>query len=245
MAAARTNIYESLPAIYDHLMRKIRYDYWADYLFRVTSKYISKDAGVLELAAGNCRLADHFIKKYPKLIVSDISRQMLSGSENKKIKKVCCDMLSIPFKKKFELIYAAFDSVNYLLTKKKISEFLKGIRSLISNEGIFTFDVSLEKNSISHIRQPVRRGKYKGIAYLHKSIYDERARIHKNIFDIELPDGQKFKEIHKQKVLDFNEYFALIEAANFFVAECFEAFTFNDGKPDSKRVQFVLKKYKE
>ncbi len=226
-------------------MRKIRYDDWADYLFRVTSKYISNDAGVLELAAGNCRLAQHFIKRYPKLIVSDISRQMLSDSENKKIKKVCCDMLSVPFKKKFELIYAAFDSINYLLTKKKISEFLKGIRSLVSDDGIFTFDVALEKNSISHISQPVRRGKYKGIRYLHKSIYDERTRIHKNIFNIELPGGQRFKEIHKQKVLDFDQYFALIEEANFFVAECFDAFTFNDGKPDSKRVQFVIKKTEE
>ena len=242
MKTARANIYESLPLIYNHLMREIRYDYWADYLFQVTSKYISRDASVLELAAGNCRLAEYFRKRFPKLIVSDISKQMLSDCENRKIRKVCCDMLFVPFKKKFELIYAAFDSINYLLTKKKISEFLIEIRDLTSDDGIFTFDVSLEKNSISHIRQPFRKGRYKGITYLHHSIYEKRSRIHKNIFDIELPGGERVREIHKQKVLDFEQYFDLIERANFFVAECFDAFTFNDGKPDSKRVQFVLKK---
>ena len=58
----REKIYRSLPLIYNHLMRKIRYDYWADYIFRLTSKYITKNASVLELAAGNCRLADYLIK---------------------------------------------------------------------------------------------------------------------------------------------------------------------------------------
>lgn len=223
-------------------MRKIRYDYWADYLFLISSKYISREANVLELAAGNCRLAEHLIKRFPKLIASDISKGMLAGSENIKIKRVCCDMISIPFKRKFDLVYAAFDSINYLLTKKKISKFLTEIRDILSGDGIFTFDVSLEKNSINHTKHPVRKGIYKGISYQHQSIYDAGSRIHKNIFDIKLPGGEKFREIHKQKVLDFNQYFNLIDKAGFFVAECFDAFTFNNGKPDSKRVQFVLKK---
>ena len=120
----RENIYQSLPAIYSHLMKRIRYDFWADYLFQLTSKYISKNASVLELAAGNCQLAKFMVLKYPDLIVSDISSKMLKSSEEVALRKVCCDMACLPFNKCFDMIYMTFDSINYLLSKKETLFFL-------------------------------------------------------------------------------------------------------------------------
>jgi SAM-dependent methyltransferase len=241
----REKIYRSLPLIYNHLMRKIRYDYWADYIFRITSKYVPKDAFVLELAAGNCRLADYLIKKFPNLIVSDLSYYMLAESESEIKNKVCCDMLFMPFRKKFDLIYLTFDSINYLLSRRKVLSFFMQVREQLTDGGVFAFDASLEKNSISHIKEPNRRGRYKRYNYLHRSIYDKKTRIHKNIFEITLQDGKISKETHKQKILDYYEYFDLIEQAKLYVIECLDAFTFNDAKANSKRVQFVVKKIKE
>jgi SAM-dependent methyltransferase len=241
----RKEIYRSLPLIYNHLMRKIRYDYWADYIFRLTSKYVPKDAFVLELAAGNCRLADNLIKKFPNLIVSDLSYNMLANPKSETKNKVCCNMLFMPFRKKFDMIYLTFDSINYLLTRKKVLSFFVKIKEQLNNEGVFAFDASLEKNSISHIKEPNRRGRYKRYNYLHRSIYNKKTHIHKNIFEITLQDGKIFKETHKQKILDYYEYFDLIEQAKLYVIECFDAFTFNDAKANSKRVQFVVKKIKE
>jgi SAM-dependent methyltransferase len=238
----RKNIYESLPLIYNHLMRRIRYDYWADYLFHLTSKYVSTQATVLELAGGNCKLAEFMRKKYPHIIVSDLSAEMLASSEDTTLSKVCCDMLFPPFKKTFDLIYITFDSINYLLTKKKMLLFFNGIKSLLRDNGIFAFDASLERNSISHISQPVRKARYNGYNYVHKSTYDKGTRIHKNVFNIIFPDGVVYKEVHKQKILEYYDYFDLIEKAGLYVVECFDAFTFNNGKASSKRVQFVVKK---
>lgn len=238
----RKNIYSSLPLIYDHLMRRIRYDYWADYIFHLTSKYVSKKAAVLELAAGNCMLAKFLIKKYPDLIVSDLSSEMLVSADNGSLNKVCCDMFAIPFKKKFDLIYMTFDSINYILSKRKILLFLNRVKESLTTDGIMTFDASLEKNSISHVSQPVRKARFNGYNYVHKSIYDRKTRIHKNIFEIVQPDGKVLKEVHKQKILDFNEYFNLIEKAKLYVVECFDAFSFNNGNASSKRVQFIVKK---
>jgi SAM-dependent methyltransferase len=241
----REKIYRRLPLIYNHLMRKIRYDYWADYIYRIASKYIPDKASVLELAAGDCRLAGYLIKKFPNLIVSDLSYYMLSRSEGKIKNKVCCDMLFMPFRKKFDLIYLTFDSINYLLTRKELLSFFKQIKEQLNNDGVLAFDASLENNSISHVKEPNRRGSYKRYNYLHRSIYNKKTRIHKNIFEITLQDGKIFKETHKQKILDYYEYFDLIEQAKLYVVECFDAFTFNDAKADSKRVQFVVKKIKE
>ena len=223
-------------------MKHIRYDYWADYLYHLTSKYISPESAVLELAAGNCKLAKFLVKKYPRLIVSDLSLEMLECSDSKKLRKVCCNMVSIPFKKKFDMIYVTFDSINYLLTRKKMLLFFKEIKKILSDNGIFAFDASLERNSIRHITRLVRKAIYKKYNYVHKSSYDTKTRIHKNIFEITLPDGEVHKEIHKQKILDFNDYFDLIERAGLYVVECLDAFTFNSGKSGSNRIQFVIKK---
>ena len=49
--------------IYDHIMRKVRYDYWADYIYAVSSNYIDENAKVLELGSGSCKLA-RFLSAY-------------------------------------------------------------------------------------------------------------------------------------------------------------------------------------
>jgi SAM-dependent methyltransferase len=216
-------------------MKSIRYDYWADYIYDISSKYVNKDAKVLELGAGNGQLA-FFLKKYYKdLVISDLSHFMLADSKNKKFKRVCCDMVSLPFKVKYDLIYSAFDCVNYLLTTKKL-------RKLFSEVKNYLTDVSLERNSLNHSNKPKAEGKVKNITYEHESRYNKKTRIHKNSFSITLPDGTKVRETHKQKIYLFEDYFKLFEKEDLFVVDCLDAFSFNDGKATSNRVQFILKK---
>jgi len=234
--------YQSLTLIYSHLMRNIRYDYWADYIYDISSKYVNRKAKALELGAGNGRLA-FFMKKYFKdLVISDLSHFMLADSKNNKLKRVCCDMVSLPFKVNFDLIYSAFDSVNYLLTTKRMTKLFSEIKNYLTNDGIFTFDVSLERNSIHHFNKPLIEGKVKNITYEHESRYTKKNRIHKNSFKINLPDGTILKETHRQKIYHFEDYFKLFEKEGLFVVDCLDAFSFNDGKPTSNRVQFILKK---
>ncbi len=41
--------------------------------------------------------------------------------------------------------------------------FFKNIKNNLTKHGSMTFDVSLKKNSIKHLKQLNRKGKYKGI----------------------------------------------------------------------------------
>ena len=52
------NIYTSLAQIYSHLMRSIDYKKWAEYLTNISREIGDKNLDVLELAAGNCKLAE-------------------------------------------------------------------------------------------------------------------------------------------------------------------------------------------
>ena len=69
-------------------------------------------------------------------------------------------------------------------------------------------------------------------------------KVHKNIFYITGADNNVVKEVHEQKIFDFETYFDLIFKAGLYVVDCFEAFTFKIGNAGSDRIQFILKKAK-
>ena len=238
----RSKIYNDVSNIYDHIMRKVRYDYWADYIYAISNEYVGDEPNVLELGSGNCHLARFLSAYYPKLIATDVSHAMLSKNSKTHLIKVCSDMTMIPFKTKFDLIVSAFDSVNYLISKKKLLALFDEIYRTLSDNGIFTFDVSLEKNSYRHIKDPVRIGSYKGVQYKQETDYNSIKNIHRNVFIITYPDGNMFKEIHIQKIYSFETYFDLMDSAKLAVKECYDAFTFKDGSAKSSRVQFIVVK---
>lgn len=239
----QVKMYEKLPLIYDDLMSSINYETWAKYIFKIVNSYIQKESLVLELAGGSCKFANYFVKFFPNIIVTDISKNMLNIDKKNLIRKVCSNMTNIPFKSKFDLIYSNFDSINYLTSKKKLGSLFKEIRRLLSDDGIFTFDVSLERNSFVHTKIPLRSGSYQGINFNQKSEYNKKNRVHKNIFILK-SNGEVIKEIHRQKIYPFEMYFEMLNAAGLYVKHCYNAFTFEDGTSNAERVQFITKKVK-
>jgi SAM-dependent methyltransferase len=234
-------IYSKLSIIYNAVMNKVRYDRWSEYLLALVELYVNDQADVLELAGGNCNFAGYFVEHFPRLIVTDKSFDMLASSKIKTVPRICCDMTRLPFNSKFDLIYSTFDSVNYLTNKKSLLNLFKEIKLILKEEGIFTFDVSLERNSLLHVENPVRKGDCQGISFIHETSYNKNIRIHKNIFKIKI-DNDIFTEVHKQKIYPFELYFDIIEKAGLYVVECVDTFSFIKSDEESERVQFIVKK---
>lgn len=234
--------YESVSLVYNGLMKEVNYKKWGSYLNGIIKENFEKsNLSVLELGAGNCKLAGIISKKYKNYLASDLSLNMLKQGSKVKVKKVCCDMTSLPFKTKYDLVLSTFDSVNYLLSKRKLLTLFTEVKRILKDYGIFTFDVSLEKNSLDFEGQYSVEGKIRGYHYKRKSLYDKDKRIHKNVFTITSKQGKVKREIHKQKIYKFETYFELIDRSGLYVLDCLDAFTFNNGSPNSERVQFILK----
>jgi len=238
----RAKPYENVSLIYPGLMKNVNFKSWADYVADIAERFLHGSISVLELASGSCIIAGRLKNKFKDFIATDISLPMLKSAEENNLKIICCSMIQLPFKHKFDFIFSTFDSINYLLTERELFHLFKEVKSLVKNDGIFTFDASLEANSLLFKNQQVTEGNYKNYNFKRSSIYSRSKRIHKNVFQIENTSGVKYKEIHRQKIYSFDTFFSLIDKAGLFVKECYDAFTFNTGSPDSERVQFVVGK---
>ncbi|MCK9425732.1 MAG: class I SAM-dependent methyltransferase [Ignavibacteriaceae bacterium] len=235
--------YTSLAGFYNVLMKNIDYSSWAKYLFEITCKYNISVNSVLEIGGGNGKLANALSRKFPDYYLSDKSFVFLSEGKYKK-NKICCDMTALPFKPNFNFVFAAFDTINYISSKKNFVQLLSEASEILNEDGVFTFDVSLENNSLSDLSGRKKVYDYHNQKIEHLSIYNEKRRIHTNEF-IFRKDGKVIeKEIHKQKIFPFEFYLEQVDKSSFYIIDCLEAFGFRRGKPTSKRVQFILKKVK-
>ncbi len=233
--------YEAVSKLYSRLMADVNYESWAEYLLAIYEDFECTGKRFLELAGGNCILAGELVKSGYDVITSDLSLPMLSRKECGGIRRVCCNMTNLPFNSKFDFIFSAFDSVNYLLSESELRSLFNEAGRVLSSDGIFTFDVSLENNSLNNLQHLNREDEFENLKYKQKSVYLKDERIHINEFEISIGE-EIFKEVHKQKIYPFETYFEIVEDSPLYVSECFDAFTFEDGSPESSRVQFVLKK---
>lgn len=237
--------YKYISALYKELMKEIDYREWSQYLYDLIIEYFDYQPTVLELGAGNGILANYLQKKMlNKIIKLDLSKEMLLQNK-KKDHLICGDMRYLPVKKQFDVVFSAFDSMNYILTEQDFMKVLFGVKNILTEEGIFTFDVSLEKNSILNEQFLNRSGEFKNIKYQQISNYNREEKIHYNKFIIEIDNKETVTELHKQKVYDLEFYTRTAKDAGFYIMEALDAFSFEDVSEHSERAQFVLKIDKE
>lgn len=234
--------YSYVADIYSHLMKLINYKDWAEYISALYEAFDMKGDKLLELAGGQCSVSKYLVNKYPKIISTDLSLQMLKKCDNSKINKVCCNMLAPPFKQQFDYIFSTFDSVNYLITEDHLRVMFLSVSEIMHKNSYFTFDVSLERNSIKYQKHLNRKGVFNGIKYIQKSNYNREERIHYNDFQLVFENGQVYEEQHKQKIYEFEDYFRILEDTDLRVVACFDSFTFDNANHKTERAQFILKK---
>ncbi len=236
-----TKPYKILSEIYSHLMKDINYNAWAEYLLDVIEAHSVMPQSALELASGAGDLAKSLYELTGmNIILSDLSPEILTRTKVN-FPKIVCDMRNLPFRKKFDIVFSTFDSVNYLLTEDDLLKLFLEVKSILSDEGIFLFDVSLENNSLNNAEFFNYGGTVNNISFERKSYYNPQTKIHVNEFVIE-QNGKTFYEKHRQKIYPLFDYFSVLEKAGLFAAACYDAFTFEDATPESERAQFVVRK---
>lgn len=244
--------YDQFAYVYDRLMSDVPYDEWMSFLIR--QKEVFKVEGMKLLDVG-CGTGEWTVKASIagfETVGIDLSESMLSMAQQKAmeagqaIRFFKMDMSEARDLGEFDLITIFCDSVNYLETEEVVQQTFKRMYDLLSNDGVFMFDV----HSLYKVNELFAGQTYSyddgEAAYIWNSFEGEyeNSAEHELTFFIKEEENlySRFDEFHKQRTFPVEQYKKWLVEAGFKV----ETVTadFNETQPDelSERIFFTCTK---
>lgn len=235
--------YETFSYYYDSLMDPAFYDEY--YLF------INKHAvfqEVLELGCGTGEIAIRLAKDKKNVFASDISSDMLeitkqkAMSENVNLMLQRVDMTDFQTSHKVDLILCLCDSINYVLSQKKIIRTFKNVYESLKKNGTFIFDIdTLYKTDVvlNDYNEFEEDEEFK-FAWNVKLL--NRGYVHHHVYIEDKIENEIVEEDHYQKTYSVEQYIKWLNEVGFQSIECYGEF--EELHEQSERVIFVCRKEK-
>lgn len=236
--------YENFAYYYDSLMDDQFYD---DYYRFIIAHADFKS--VLELGCGTGEMAIRLAKDNKEVYATDLSKDMLEVARLKALDKNInlllgrVDMTDFKTDQAVDLILCLCDSINYVLSKKKVLQTFKNIYQSLKYNGTFIFDV----NSIYKIDNILD-------GYLEEEDADDfyfkwavkktaLGKVEHLVEIIDKENNEHIKELHHQQTYSINEYLNLLKQAGFNEVKYYGEF--EECHDQSQRIIFVCHKRRE
>lgn len=254
-SSAEKRDYSVLAEIYDDVMADVDYETWADYIDEIILEHNPEAIDLLELACGTGTIALSLeeLDCYT-ITASDGSPDMVQKAIEKgqkvhsEIDFQTINFLDIRLKKKFDVVFMVFDSINYLHTEIDILKLHEQVKNVLKPGGIFIYDFTTPRNSRKAIR--FLHNHQKEISsttrYYRESSFDGKNRIHTNHFRIVKEDPvNKNKSVvseekHQQKIYTQAEIEAIIKKTDFTILQAYDGFELRPAHEKSLRITMVL-----
>lgn len=155
----------------------------------------------------------------------------------------CGDMRSIAVCKEYDAALCLYDSMNYCQELDTVAGVLYSIAEVVRLGGLMIFDVCTEHNCCTHFANYHERDAFEHYSFMRWSYYQPRERMQINEFLlIDERDGERYREVHQQRIYRIDELKALCETPQWRLTGCYDGFTRREGKESSDRVHFVLRR---
>ncbi len=236
--------YENFAYYYDSLMDEAFYD---DY-YQFINQH-AKFKSVLELGCGTGEIAIRLAKDNKQVYATDLSANML---EVAKIKAMDAnvdlllgriDMTDFEINQPVNLVLCLCDSINYLLSKKKVLKTFKNAYDALKYNGTFIFDVnSIYK--IDHLLDNYLEEENDDDFYFRWAVKKTGpGKVEHQVKIIDKENDDLVEETHVQQTYPVEVYLDLLKQAGFNDVEYYGEF--EDYKIESPRVIFVCIKKRE
>lgn len=233
--------YENFAYYYDSLMDEQFYD---DYF-----QFINHHAdfkSVLELGCGTGEIALRLAQNDKEIYATDLSKDMLEVARLKAINANVnlmlgrVDMTDFKTDRAVDLIICLCDSINYVLSKKKVRQTFKNVYESLKYNGTFIFDA----NSLYKIEE-VLDGYFEEEDeedFYFKWAVKKTApgKVEHLVEIIDKDNNEHIKEFHHQQTYSINEYLSMLEQAGFNEIEYYGEF--EEYHQESQRIIFVCHK---
>jgi len=242
--------FEAIAPYYDEVMSVVPYRQWVQYLRRLLKRYGWKPRHVLDLATGTGSVALLLAEEGYKVTGVDLSEQMLVMARKKAIERnlqnvtfLQQDATRLDLPQEFDLVVSLFDSLNYILTTKGLQDAFAGVYRCLQPGGGFIFDLNgeyaLEHNLFSQDNFWDDNAQVK---HLWTARYNKRTRIATIEMDFYLPNGTRFREVHKERTHRHADVINFLRAAGFEFLDAFDAYSFLPAGQRSERIFYIARK---
>lgn len=241
--------YSQLAPIYDHVMRHVDYDRWADYIQSVFERYGATPKDILELACGTGVMACILDDRGYRMTGMDRSENMIAVARQKaldgrrSIRFQAGDMVSMPVSGHFDAVLCLYDSINYIMDESDIAAMMDGLRGVLNTGGLFVFDVCTEINSRRYFHNQVDQESNGDFSYVRRCEYVPESRVQINEFQLTFHRGGKryfSRERHEQRIYPVDRLAEICRESGYRVLGAFDGFSFGEASERSNRVHYVV-----
>lgn len=248
-----TNNYTVFAKYYDILMSDVNYQEIAQKINNIVNEYFPDADFLVDLACGTGSLSEELTKLGFNVLGVDISQEMLSIAEDKKLNSglgmryIFGDMTDLSLgESKADVIVCMMDSINHLESFDEIKKAFSSVYDNLTHGGLFIFDMNTPYKH-KHILSD------NAFVFDEDSVYcvwqneynseDNRVDIFLDFF--EKTDDNNYKRYHEEFSEISCESYAVKEFARgtgFEYLESFDDFFDNKANEKSERVLYVFKK---
>lgn len=236
--------YENFAYYYDSLMDE---QFYLDY-YNFINEYADFKS-ILELGCGTGEIAIRLAKDNKEIYATDLSKDMLEVARLKALDANVnlmlgrVDMTDFKTDKAVDLILCLCDSINYVLSKKKVFQTFKNVYESLKYNGTFIFDVdSLYK--MDYILDGYFEEEDAEDFYFKWSVKKiALGKVEHFVEIIDKENNEHIKEIHLQQTYSIEEYLAMLKKAGFNDIEYYGEF--EKYHNESQRIIFICHKRRD
>ncbi|MGM0607138.1 MAG: class I SAM-dependent DNA methyltransferase [Candidatus Muiribacteriota bacterium] len=240
-------MYKEFSQFYDSLMQEVSYDKWAAFLYKKINNYRFKNCSILDAACGTGNLI-YLLKPHYKIYGFDLSYQMCVIARNKNPDSYIwqCSM-NKPFAsaKSFNVIISAFDSLNYLNSKKELNNFFKHANTTLKKDGLLIFDIITKKRIVSMFKNNIFVHENRNISCIwYNRFLTHKTFVNELVFFHRLKNGlyEKIKEVHKRRIFRVDEILTLAKNNFFEIKGVYDNYEEKKICNNSERIVFIFQK---
>ena len=242
--------FTAIAPFYDHLMRVVPYERWADFVLRKAAELGVRGGRALDLACGTGNFSALLAEAGFEVLGVDLSEPMVREARRKeekfggRLRFVVGDVRALPVGEgEFDLATSVFDSLNYILTEEGLAQCLRETARALRPGGVFIFDLNTELALSSRLFDQSNLGADDWLHFEWRSCYDRRSRLCTVTmrFWVEA-DGkvEEFTEVHRQRAHSEGEVREAAEVAGFKVVGVFDNYTDRAANIFTDRAVWVL-----
>ena len=242
-----SKVYNRFAYVYDKLINDIDYNKWAEYYFKIFSRYGLKPKLGLDLGCGTGNMTLELSKRGIDMTGIDISEDMLmvarEKSENQNILYLNQDMTEFELYGTVDFIVSGLDCLNYITDKRDLLKVMKLVNNYLDPGGLFIFDINTRYKMENIYGDNTFILENDEVFCSWQNEYDKKrgtCDFYLTFFCKGEKGYERFDEVHTERAYDIDEICAIIEKSGMRLLKVYDALSFDAPKKNSERVFFVV-----